>query len=113
VPLVFVEGNAELTLAKLIGHHNPARVLREDHSVAIFIDGRCSRRYEGAYADAMRDLFDRPRYAPAGWRRAERCRGAAQVTPSAAGASGQEHRNLGPTVRGTQCSVWATAVCPR
>jgi hypothetical protein len=47
VPLVFVEGNAELTLAKLIGHHNPARVLREDHSAAIFIDGRCSRRYEG------------------------------------------------------------------
>ena len=30
IPLLFVEGNAELTPAKLIGHHNPARVLRED-----------------------------------------------------------------------------------
>jgi MoxR-like ATPase len=29
VPLVFVEGNADLTPAKLTGHHNPARVLRE------------------------------------------------------------------------------------
>jgi len=26
IPLVFVEGNADLTPAKLIGHHNPARV---------------------------------------------------------------------------------------
>lgn len=30
IPLVFVEGNADLTPSKLIGHHNPARVLRED-----------------------------------------------------------------------------------
>ena len=39
VPLVFVEGNADLTPAKLIGHHNPARVLREDYSPANFVDG--------------------------------------------------------------------------
>jgi MoxR-like ATPase len=26
VPLVFVEGNADLTPAKLVGHHNPARL---------------------------------------------------------------------------------------
>jgi MoxR-like ATPase len=32
IPLFFVEGNADLTPAKLIGHHNPARVLREDYS---------------------------------------------------------------------------------
>src|SRR5215469_16931671 len=32
IPLVFVEGNADLTPAKLVGHHNPARVLREDYS---------------------------------------------------------------------------------
>ena len=25
IPLVFVEGNADLTPAKLLGHHNPAR----------------------------------------------------------------------------------------
>ena len=31
IPLVFVEGNADLTPSKLIGHHNPARVLREDY----------------------------------------------------------------------------------
>jgi MoxR-like ATPase len=38
VPLV-VEGNADLTPAKLIGHHNPARVLREDYSADNFVDG--------------------------------------------------------------------------
>jgi MoxR-like ATPase len=39
IPLVFVEGNADLTPAKLVGHHNPARVLREDYSEANFVDG--------------------------------------------------------------------------
>jgi len=39
IPLVFVEGNAELTPAKLIGHHNPARVLREDYSADNFVAG--------------------------------------------------------------------------
>jgi MoxR-like ATPase len=39
IPLVFVEGNADLTPAKLIGHHNPARVLHEDYSADNFTDG--------------------------------------------------------------------------
>jgi MoxR-like ATPase len=39
VPLVFVEGNADLTPGKLLGHHNPARVLREDYSADNFVDG--------------------------------------------------------------------------
>jgi MoxR-like ATPase len=39
IPLVFVEGNADLTPAKLVGHHSPARVLREDYSAANFVDG--------------------------------------------------------------------------
>ena len=39
IPLVFVEGNADLTPAKLIGHHNPARVLREDYRPDNFVDG--------------------------------------------------------------------------
>src|SRR5271165_5431949 len=39
IPLVFVEGNANLTPAKLVGHHNPARVLREDYSADNFVDG--------------------------------------------------------------------------
>jgi len=39
IPLVFVEGNADLTPAKLVGHHNPARVLREDYSESNFVDG--------------------------------------------------------------------------
>lgn len=39
VPFVLVEGNAELTPARLIGHHNPARVLREDCSEANFVPG--------------------------------------------------------------------------
>ncbi|MGO1629398.1 MULTISPECIES: AAA family ATPase [unclassified Microbacterium] len=39
IPLVFVEGNADLTPAKLVGHHNPARVLREDYSADNFVEG--------------------------------------------------------------------------
>ena len=39
IPLVLVEGNADLTPTKLIGHHNPARVLREDYSPDNFVDG--------------------------------------------------------------------------
>lgn len=39
IPLVFVEGNADLTPGKLIGHHNPARVLREDYRPDNFVDG--------------------------------------------------------------------------
>src|ERR1700753_1008716 len=37
IPLVFVEGNADLTPAKLVGHHNPARVLPEDYSADTFV----------------------------------------------------------------------------
>ncbi|WP_028937387.1 AAA family ATPase [Pseudonocardia spinosispora] len=39
IPLHFVEGNAELTPAKLVGHHNPARVLREDYHADNFVPG--------------------------------------------------------------------------
>jgi MoxR-like ATPase len=39
IPLLFVEGNADLTPAKLVGHHNPARVLREDYSADNFVAG--------------------------------------------------------------------------
>ncbi len=39
IPLVFVEGNADLTPTKLLGHHNPARVLKEDYSADNFVDG--------------------------------------------------------------------------
>jgi len=39
VPFVLVEGNAELTPSRLIGHHNPARVLREDYSEDNFVAG--------------------------------------------------------------------------
>ena len=39
IPLLFVEGNADLTPAKLVGHHNPARVLREDYSADNFVPG--------------------------------------------------------------------------
>lgn len=39
IPLMFVEGNADLTPAKLVGHHNPARVLREDYSAENFVEG--------------------------------------------------------------------------
>jgi len=39
VPFVLVEGNADLTPAKLVGHHNPARVLKEDYSAGNFVPG--------------------------------------------------------------------------
>ena len=39
IRLVFVEGNADLTPARLIGHHNPARVLREDYTADNFVAG--------------------------------------------------------------------------
>jgi MoxR-like ATPase len=35
----FVEGNAELTPARLIGHFDPARVLTEGYDPAVFVDG--------------------------------------------------------------------------
>jgi MoxR-like ATPase len=39
IPLFFVEGNADLTPAKLVGHNNPARVLKEDYSADNFVPG--------------------------------------------------------------------------
>jgi MoxR-like ATPase len=39
IGILFVEGNADLTPAKLVGHHNPARVLREDYSHDNFVPG--------------------------------------------------------------------------
>jgi len=36
---VFVEGNAELTPARLMGSHDPARVLNEGYSAETFVDG--------------------------------------------------------------------------
>ena len=38
-PLVFVEGNAELTPARLIGSFDPARVLTEGYSAEVFLEG--------------------------------------------------------------------------
>lgn len=39
VPLVFVEGNADLTPTRLVGHHSPARVLREGYTTGNFVPG--------------------------------------------------------------------------
>ena len=35
----FVEGNAELTPARLVGHFDPARVLNDGYDPSIFVDG--------------------------------------------------------------------------
>ena len=43
----FVEGNAELTPARLVGHFDPARVLNAGYDPSIFVDG--------ALVSAMRD----------------------------------------------------------
>lgn len=39
VTLVFVEGNAELTPARLVGSFDPARVLSDGYSADVFLDG--------------------------------------------------------------------------
>ncbi|WP_300007080.1 AAA family ATPase [Pseudonocardia sp.] len=39
IPLVFVEGNADLTPQKLIGYHDPARVLRHGYRPEDFVAG--------------------------------------------------------------------------
>ncbi|CAN5282372.1 MoxR family ATPase [soil metagenome] len=35
----FVEGNAELTPARLVGHHDPSRVMSEGYADDVFVDG--------------------------------------------------------------------------
>jgi MoxR-like ATPase len=39
VPLVFVEGNDDLTTAKLVGHHDPAAALTHGFSALTFVEG--------------------------------------------------------------------------
>jgi MoxR-like ATPase len=39
IPLLFVEGNADLTPAKVVGYHSPSRVLRDDYSADTFVPG--------------------------------------------------------------------------
>jgi MoxR-like ATPase len=47
--LVFVEGNAELTPARLAGHFDPARVLSDGYAEDVFVDGPLVRALrEGA-----------------------------------------------------------------
>jgi MoxR-like ATPase len=39
IPLIFAEGNAELTPARLLGHHDPSRLLAEGYSAETFDPG--------------------------------------------------------------------------
>lgn len=39
VPFIFVEGNAELTPGRLVGHFDPAQVLAQGYTPEIFVDG--------------------------------------------------------------------------
>jgi MoxR-like ATPase len=39
LPFLLVEGHAELTPARLIGHHDPSRVLAEGYGPATFVEG--------------------------------------------------------------------------
>src|SRR3954451_13809630 len=49
VPLVLVEGNAELTPTRLVGHHDASRVLTEDYRPENFVPGPLTRAIsEGA-----------------------------------------------------------------
>ena len=44
----FVEGNAELTPGRLIGHFDPARVLAEGYAPDVFVDGPLVTSRSGA-----------------------------------------------------------------
>lgn len=49
LPFLLVEGHAELTPARLIGHHDPSRVLAEGYSSKTFVEGPLVRAVtEGA-----------------------------------------------------------------
>ena len=39
VPFVFVEGNAELTPSRLVGHFDPSRLLEDGYHPDVFVDG--------------------------------------------------------------------------
>jgi MoxR-like ATPase len=39
IPLLFVEGNADLTPAKVVGYHSPSRVMRSDYGADTFVPG--------------------------------------------------------------------------
>jgi MoxR-like ATPase len=39
IPMLFVEGNADLTPAKLVGYHSPSRVMHADYSADTFVEG--------------------------------------------------------------------------
>jgi MoxR-like ATPase len=47
IPLVFVEGNAELTPGRLLGHHDPARVLQEGFTTDTFSPGPLVQAMQG------------------------------------------------------------------
>jgi MoxR-like ATPase/Mg-chelatase subunit ChlD len=47
VELVFVEGNAELTPSRLVGHHDPALVLAGGYSEEAFVPGPLARAVKG------------------------------------------------------------------
>lgn len=46
VPFIFVEGNAELTPARIVGHHDPSRVLAEGYTADAFVPGPLVRALE-------------------------------------------------------------------
>ena len=57
----FVEGNAELTPARLVGHFDPARVMAEGYDPNVFVDGPLARRTARRVAAVRRGDQPRPR----------------------------------------------------
>lgn len=47
VPFVFVEGNADLTTARLVGHHDPAEALSRGFNEHTFVEGPLVRAMRG------------------------------------------------------------------
>ena len=57
----FVEGNAELTPARLVGHFDPARVMAEGYDPNVFVDGPLASALRDGVAAVRRGDQPRPR----------------------------------------------------
>ena len=109
VPFVLVEGNAELTPARLVGHHNPARVLREDYSSDNFVPGPLVEAMRAGGFLYIEELNRAPgghaqRAARRRWPSARsRCRGSARSPPADVPGAGVDEpvrqRRHGPDLR--------------
>jgi len=64
IGLVFVEGNAELTPARLVGHHDPALVLQAGYRNEAFVEGPLLRAMREGHLLYVEELNRVPEETP-------------------------------------------------